>query len=410
MIQMSSFDHFIEQVRYALNHLYEPEVLQYSPLLRLLVPEAVQKPSKTLDRILMDAISALKPGLTTPPDAPAWRVYEFLYYRYVQCALQADLARQFSCSIRQIRREQSRALAVLADNLLQQAGLSQADLSNPAEFTRIEKMAQDDNSIKKEYDWLLKSGPQESIEVSGELIALRDVLRPLLNQYRVHLDLVASPSYLLTTMPGAALRQALLSLLTSLIHVTSDKNIRMHCEQGDQDLHIILQTSDLRDGNFTAQKFDERLGDVKSLLLYGHGSLVIKFKNHQLSVDVGLPSVQTVPVLVIDDNRDVLQLLERYTYGTRYRLVACDNPELVVNLIETRHPALITLDVMMNSVDGWQLLRELRDNPLSVQIPIIICSVLKQDELARSLGANDFIHKPVSQEEFLSALDRQYSR
>ena len=407
---MSSFDHFIEQLRYALNHLYEPEVLQYSPLLRLLLPEAGQKPSKTLDRVLIDAISSLKPGLTIPPDAPVWKVYEFLYYRYVQCALQADLARQFSCSIRQIRREQSRALAVLADHLLQQAGLSQTDLPDLTEFTRTEKIAQDDDSIKKEYDWLLKGSPRESIEVSAELIALRDVLRPLLNQYKVHLDLVASPSYLITTMPGAALRQALLSLLTSLIHVAFDNSIKIHCKQGDQDLHIILQTSDLGKKDFTAQKFEEGLDDVKSLLLYGHGSLLVKLKNRKLSIDVRLPSVRTVPVLVIDDNRDVLQLLERYTYGTRYRLIACDTPKMVVNLIETKRPVLITLDVMMNSMDGWQLLKELRNNPLSEHIPIIICSVLKQDELARSLGANDFIHKPVNQETFLTALDRQYSR
>ncbi len=407
---MSSFDQFIDQLRYALNHLYEPEVLQYSPLLRLLVSESAQKPSKPVDRILIDAISALKPGLSATPDAPAWRVYEFLYYRYVQCALQADLARQFSCSIRQIRREQSKALAVLADYLLQQAGLSQANLPDLVGFARSVKIVRDDDSIKKEYDWLLKNSPKENIEVSAELIALRDVLRPLLNQYKVHLDLVSSPSYLITTMPGAALRQALLSLLTSLIHLVYDNNIKIHCKQDDQDLHIILQTSGISEKDFTLQKFEEGLDDVKSLLLYGQGSLAVKLKNRRLSIGVRLPSVQTVPVLVIDDNRDVLQLLERYTYGTRYRLVACDNPELAVNLIESRHPVLITLDVMMNSLDGWQLLKELRDNPVSAQIPIIICSVLKQDELARSLGANDFIHKPVSQETFLSALDRQYSR
>jgi len=65
------------------------------------------------------------------------------------------------------------------------------------------------------------------------------------------------------------------------------------------------------------------------------------------------------------------------------------------------------VDVMMPGVDGWELLGRLRQHPLTGHIPIVVCTVLTQEELALSLGASDFLPKPVARQAFLEALDRQ---
>ncbi|MCU0502572.1 MAG: hypothetical protein MUC51_12565, partial [Anaerolineae bacterium] len=56
--------------------------------------------------------------------------------------------------------------------------------------------------------------------------------------------------------------------------------------------------------------------------------------------------------------------------------------------------------------DGWELLAQLRQQPETVDSAVIICTVLPQEALALGLGADAFLQKPVSQEDFLSALDR----
>ena len=73
--------------------------------------------------------------------------------------------------------------------------------------------------------------------------------------------------------------------------------------------------------------------------------------------------------------------------------------------IEAR-PDLITLDVMMPSMDGWQVLRDLAQNPATQHIPVIVCSVLKEPELAFSLGARAYLKKPVDRLELLATLAR----
>jgi len=66
----------------------------------------------------------------------------------------------------------------------------------------------------------------------------------------------------------------------------------------------------------------------------------------------------------------------------------------------------ITLDVMMPEKDGWQVLSELKNDPLTRNIPIIVCSILEDEEKGFSLGAADYLVKPFLQEELLTTLNR----
>jgi len=118
-----------------------------------------------------------------------------------------------------------------------------------------------------------------------------------------------------------------------------------------------------------------------------------------------LPIAQSVTVLAIDDNADLLRLLERYVEGTRYRLIISREPLAAFGLVEREAARAIVMDVMMPDVDGWEMLGRLRAHPATADIPIIICTILDQERLAFSLGASGFVRKPVTREALLAALD-----
>jgi CheY-like chemotaxis protein len=116
--------------------------------------------------------------------------------------------------------------------------------------------------------------------------------------------------------------------------------------------------------------------------------------------------VEGVSVLVVDDSPEIIHLLQRYTTGTRYHVTGLEDPEQVFQAIESSGARLIVLDVMMPKIDGWELLGRLRQHPLTQHIPVIILSILAQEELALSLGARALVVKPVTQEKFLAVMDQ----
>ena len=123
-----------------------------------------------------------------------------------------------------------------------------------------------------------------------------------------------------------------------------------------------------------------------------------------------LQAIEQMPVVVIDDNEDALHLMQRYASGTPFRVVGASTPDKIFTLVEEHDPEIIVLDVMMPEVSGWNVLNELRRHPATEHIPVIMCTILPQEELAQSLGASGYIRKPVTREAFLDALNRTVAR
>ena len=119
-----------------------------------------------------------------------------------------------------------------------------------------------------------------------------------------------------------------------------------------------------------------------------------------------LPSPRRPTVLVVDDNPDVALVLRRYLESADLEVVAIDRGELAVERARELRPVAIALDVMMAGQDGWETLQQLKNHPQTHQIPVLVCSVLREPELARFLGAAALLPKPLTRPDLLGALAR----
>ncbi len=75
-----------------------------------------------------------------------------------------------------------------------------------------------------------------------------------------------------------------------------------------------------------------------------------------------------------------------------------------LDLFASVQPDAVLLDVMMRDVDGWQILQALKTDPYTQDIPVIVCSVLAEEALATTIGADAYLRKPVTQSSLVLAL------
>jgi signal transduction histidine kinase/ActR/RegA family two-component response regulator len=125
------------------------------------------------------------------------------------------------------------------------------------------------------------------------------------------------------------------------------------------------------------------------------------------SLDNSEPAPTSQPlVLSIDNERPILQLYERYLKSHGYQVYGLTDPTKAVDLARKLHPVAITLDVMMPGCDGWQVLEDLKADPNTRSIPVIICSILEDQGKASSLGASNYLTKPILEDDLIQALTR----
>jgi CheY-like chemotaxis protein len=111
-------------------------------------------------------------------------------------------------------------------------------------------------------------------------------------------------------------------------------------------------------------------------------------------------------VLVIDDDPDALDLLERTFQGVGVRVVTATTGSEGLRLAKTLHPAAITLDVIMPGMDGWAVLHELKLDPETRDIPVIMVTMTDDRETGYALGATEFLTKPIDRSQLAQLLER----
>jgi len=111
-------------------------------------------------------------------------------------------------------------------------------------------------------------------------------------------------------------------------------------------------------------------------------------------------------ILAIDDDPQVIGLYERYLSPQGYYVVPLTDPAKAKEQVIKIKPYAVTLDIMMPNKDGWSVLMDLKSDPATRDYPVIICSIMEQADKGFSLGAADYLVKPILEEDLVCALDR----
>jgi signal transduction histidine kinase/CheY-like chemotaxis protein len=111
-------------------------------------------------------------------------------------------------------------------------------------------------------------------------------------------------------------------------------------------------------------------------------------------------------VVLVDDDVAMHDLIKRTISKLNLTLLGATNSEKGMELIREIKPKLILLDVLMPGRDGWSLLKECKTDQDLKNIPVIMISQLNQSNLAASLGANDYLTKPIDRNHFVNTVKR----
>ncbi|MCD6291404.1 MAG: response regulator [Anaerolineae bacterium] len=407
---MLTREQFLKHLRGALNHLYDdPGYLRRSPLAALLgVADRFDAPA-ALRRILIEAIESLEPAGDELPQSPAWQIYGALYYRYVQQLSRQQVADQLGISTRQLSRWQRAALETLADVLWEQFDLEANPPNEPRSALKREPTTAP--TVDEELAWLKETPVEVPVELRQTVLSVLGRIQPLAAQYKVRLEIALPEDLPYLAVHQLALKQTLLNLLSVAIHQAQDGTVIILGRRLHQEVEVEIQCRKAPPGTVPVVNNDQASLEMAHYLMDMYkGKLTLLNDEERFDARLVVPALEQLPVLVIDDNADTLSLLLRYASNTRYHLIGTEDPNQVLTLVERFSPKIIVLDVMMPQVDGWELLALLKQHPLTHHIPIVVCTVLPQEELADSLGADGYVRKPVKRQAFLAALDQQAER
>ena len=117
------------------------------------------------------------------------------------------------------------------------------------------------------------------------------------------------------------------------------------------------------------------------------------------------PEPDRVPVLAIEDDPADAFALERALAGSRYQPLIARSLAQARRALQRVAPVAVVLDIILVGEEGWRFLLEIKQHPATEDIPVVVLSATPEERKARSLGADDYLGKPVEPARLLQALD-----
>ena len=111
-------------------------------------------------------------------------------------------------------------------------------------------------------------------------------------------------------------------------------------------------------------------------------------------------------MIVIDDDRSSLELMSAYLDGHGVRVLGARDGKEGLDSIRRLQPVAVVLDIRLPGIDGWQVMEELRADPETRELPVIITSILDEKYRGLAAGAVEYLIKPVARDDLLDALSR----
>ncbi len=111
-------------------------------------------------------------------------------------------------------------------------------------------------------------------------------------------------------------------------------------------------------------------------------------------------------LLVIDDDPSARELINRFMLKEGYTVYTADDGEMGLKMARELHPDVITLDVMMPRMDGWSVLNALKSDPQLSSIPVVMLTMVSDQNMGYALGAADYVTKPIDRDRLVKILKR----
>lgn len=397
---------FYEHLREALRSLYDPAVLGESPLIGWLHLEPTDAVLQ-LRQVLLSAIESFRPPETVSIDSKGWRIYHILHQRFIGQWSQRKVALNLALSERQLQREETSALKALMNYLVSTYTVDpslQAQATSHDDSAKTDTQSVDLTEVDIHDQMSIAHLVETDIAVilDGALSTLQSAMER--SQVQVENRVQIGEYNPLTYQE--LLRQAILNVLLQLLRPNPGGTLVIEAEQIESAvlIHIrrcLSETISVENAWFTT---------AQTLLRLINSTLVVNAEvvdaKHQIHASIRVPGIAKRPILFVDDNSDTLRLYQHYLANTTFQFIGCITPLQIVELARDNAVHCIVLDVLMPNLDGWRALEMLRHDPLTESIPIIVTSILPQEELALVLGAVEFMRKPITRTDLLGALDR----
>ncbi len=382
---------FIKQVRDALKYLYDLPHLQRHALAQASDPSSgrpAESPGQQLRRDIIAAIESLSPGPGVPFHAPHARLYNVLHLHHVEGMTVREVAHELKISERQLYRDLRRGEESVATVLWSYRPVR--DFREPD--------AVHPSSIQAEMA-RLETHPRPT-DVRALLQRAQKAVGRMASQHAVILDVEIAPGAAIASTDPVVAQQVLVNALSHAVQQAQPGVMRVTLMSTEEQVSLTLcyapkaEASGISVLNPVAAQLVERLGWRVRQEDEPTGNRIIT---------LGMATFGST-LLVIDDNEGLIELLERYLTDQSCRVVGALSGQEGLRVLQNLEPDAIVLDVMMPEMDGWELLQRIRTSPRTASIPVIICSVFNDPELAYSLGVSLFLPKPVSREDVLAAL------
>lgn len=382
------------------SHLYDYSTLETSPLMRMITPPADfgGRRGEYFRKLILDEIERFRPkGEESLWHSIEWRPYHILNGRYVDGVSTRELAQKLAISERQLRRDNSRALRALTGRMWERARALEERRVQPPD---------DDSAEEQPFALDLQVlDMAELIEGVAQVLAGRMEIE----DRRLLLHGAAEP--LLVMADRIIMRQILISLVGYFLSLPCKEVIHLKVQAEDDRAEVRVR-AELAEA-WTLEDESERTDLSGAVRLWSQQLNAVVEESHPLpgklgevEVNLCLPLAERRAILVVDDQKPTHQMFRRFLSRTAYRIAGATDSSEALSMARQIQPVLITLDVMIPKVDGWEILQALKTDTETREIPVLICSAWAEPELAKSLGAAGFLKKPVTQRDLLAALGR----
>lgn len=394
---------FQGRIRDVLSHLSDVAYLENHNLVRpFLTEEEARQPNhvQLLYAKIREGINTLRPPDNTPMNAAEWRCYNILTMRYLNGVDLYRIGEELGLSQRQVYRELKKGLGGLISILWKQQQAMQSETEEKAESQEDPLDLYDLSILQKELkNWEVEYTFNNLYQMIEQAYQLCEYFMNKSLQEIIHLEHV--DHNLSVRVDKTLTQQGLYKILTTVEDIAQCSGVWIQTRKLNE--HFIALSIRIKH----SQALDLKKWQIAQLFFTIQGlNHFLKEQADETLFTINLPLMRQSKVLVIDDMGPERALIERMLGPYGIQVFGTDNPQEAISLAQLLKPNFILLDILMPKMDGWQIIKMLRTDPETCNIPVYICSVLNEPALAQSFGASGLIRKPINRLDLIDTLQK----